>query len=109
MVSRAEWVALHAHHVRVAQCGVRQPCCRASRAHDPARGIPFPSWSRRCWMCSCRSSRRSGMHATPARRRIVAPGSCLRTSGHGQPLPAVAIMPARRLPACATGSTCSPT
>ncbi len=22
--------------------GVRQPCCRASRAHDPVRGIPFP-------------------------------------------------------------------
>jgi len=21
---------------------VRQPCCRASRAHHPARGIPFP-------------------------------------------------------------------
>ncbi|GIV93598.1 MAG: hypothetical protein KatS3mg056_2307 [Chloroflexus sp.] len=22
--------------------GVRQPGCRSSRAHDPARGIPFP-------------------------------------------------------------------
>jgi hypothetical protein len=22
--------------------GVRQPCCRASRAHDPGRGPPFP-------------------------------------------------------------------
>ncbi|GIV92787.1 MAG: hypothetical protein KatS3mg056_1496 [Chloroflexus sp.] len=42
-------------------------------------------------------------------RRIVAPGSCLRTSGHGQRLPAVAMMPARRLEACATGSACSPT
>jgi len=42
VVSRAEWVALHAHHVRVAQFGVRQPCCGASRAHDPARGIPLP-------------------------------------------------------------------
>ncbi len=42
VVSRAEWVALHAPHVRVAQFGVRQPCCRASRTHDPARGIPLP-------------------------------------------------------------------
>ncbi len=40
--ARAEWVALHAHHVRVAQFGVRQPCCRASRAHDPARGGAVP-------------------------------------------------------------------
>ncbi|GIV91494.1 MAG: hypothetical protein KatS3mg056_0203 [Chloroflexus sp.] len=42
VLSRAEWVALHAHHARVARCGVRQPCCRASRTHDPARGIPLP-------------------------------------------------------------------
>ncbi len=42
VVSRAEWVALHAHHVRVAQFGVRQHGCRASRAHDPARGTPIP-------------------------------------------------------------------
>jgi hypothetical protein len=63
-----------------------------------------PSWSRRCWMCSCRSSSWSGMHAIAAGRRYVAPGSCLRTSGHGQPLPAVARMPPRRLEARATGS-----
>ncbi|HBW65794.1 MAG TPA: hypothetical protein DEF43_01225, partial [Chloroflexus aurantiacus] len=62
------------------------------------------SWSRGCWMCSCRSSSRSGIHATPARRRIVAPGSCLRTSGCGQHLPAMAGMLARRLEACATES-----
>jgi|DewCreStandDraft_5_1066085.scaffolds.fasta_scaffold82881_2 hypothetical protein len=48
-----------------------------------------PSWSRRYWMCSCRSSSRSGMYAIPARRRIVAPGSCLHTIGHGQHLTAV--------------------
>jgi hypothetical protein len=27
---------------------------------------------------------RSGMHAIPARRGIVVPGSCLRTIGHGR-------------------------
>ena len=48
------------------------------------------------------------MHAIPARRRVVAISSCLRTSGHGQPLMAVAMMPARGLEARATGSTCSP-
>ena len=42
VVSRAEWAALHAHHVRVAQFGVRQLCCRASCAHDPARGVLLP-------------------------------------------------------------------
>ncbi len=34
--------------------------------------------------------------------------SSLRTSGYGQPLPAVAMMPARGLEARATGSACSP-
>jgi hypothetical protein len=34
----------------------------------------------------------------------VAPDSCLRTSGHSQPLPAVERMSSRRLEACATGS-----
>ena len=29
------------------------------------------------------------MHAIPACRRAVAPGLCLRTSGHGQHLPTV--------------------
>ncbi|HBW69060.1 MAG TPA: hypothetical protein DEF43_18300, partial [Chloroflexus aurantiacus] len=67
----------------------------------------YPSWSRGCWMGSCRSSRPSGMHAIPARRGIVEPGSCLRTSGHGQPLTAAERMPARRLEARATGSACS--
>jgi hypothetical protein len=42
VLSRAEWIALRAHHARVAQFGVRQPCCRASRTFDPARGTPFP-------------------------------------------------------------------
>ena len=31
-------VAFPARHARVARCGVRQPCCRSSRAHDPVRG-----------------------------------------------------------------------
>ncbi|MGQ9742011.1 MAG: hypothetical protein ACUVSO_13885, partial [Chloroflexus sp.] len=35
--SRAGLAALLAHHPRVASLGVRQPCCRASRAHDLAR------------------------------------------------------------------------
>ena len=41
VLSRAGWIAVAARHARVAQFGVRQPCCRASRAHDPARGIPL--------------------------------------------------------------------
>ena len=32
--ARAGWVAVPARHARVAQFGVRQPCCRASRARD---------------------------------------------------------------------------
>jgi hypothetical protein len=44
------------------------------------------------------------MNAIPACRRVVAPGLCLRTNGHGQYLPAVMGMPARGLEACATGS-----
>ncbi len=40
--ARAGWIAVPARYVRVVRCGVRQPYCRASRAHDPARGIPFP-------------------------------------------------------------------
>ncbi len=64
----------------------------------------YPSWSRGCWMCAFRSSSRSGMNELPARRRVVAPGSCLYTNGHDQPLPAVAMMPARGLDARATGS-----
>ncbi|WP_448336675.1 hypothetical protein, partial [Chloroflexus aurantiacus] len=35
--SRAGLVVLLAYHPGVASFGVRQPCCRASRAHDPAR------------------------------------------------------------------------
>ncbi|MGQ9482873.1 hypothetical protein [Chloroflexus sp.] len=31
-----------ARHARVAKFGVRQPYCRASRAHDPVRETPFP-------------------------------------------------------------------
>ncbi|MGQ9876444.1 MAG: hypothetical protein ACUVSL_14435, partial [Chloroflexus sp.] len=42
VLSRAGWVALRTHHGRGAGFGVRQPRCRTSRAHDPARGIPFP-------------------------------------------------------------------
>ncbi|RMG49082.1 MAG: hypothetical protein D6716_12190 [Chloroflexi bacterium] len=64
-----------------------------------------PSWSRRCWMGSCRSSSQSGRYAIPARRRFVVPGSCLHTSGHGQHLTAVERMPPRRLEACATPPT----
>jgi hypothetical protein len=40
--ARAGLIALPARHARVAQFGVRQPCCRASRALDPARGILLP-------------------------------------------------------------------
>ncbi len=43
------------------------------------------------------------MNELPVRRRIVALGSCLRTSGHGQHLTAMARMHPRRLEACATG------
>ena len=136
--ARAGWIAVPARYARVAWFGVRQPCCRASRAHDPARGgavprmvtartnscisfssrppagIPLParialvwsaaamlprqpcsrsgawrtvppSWSRGCWMGSCRSSRPSGMHAIPARRRLC----CKRfVPAHQRPRPA---------------------
>ncbi|MGQ9482169.1 MAG: hypothetical protein ACUVSZ_12385 [Chloroflexus sp.] len=37
MPSRAGLVALLAHHPLVASFGVRQPCCRASHAHDLVR------------------------------------------------------------------------
>ncbi|GIV87334.1 MAG: hypothetical protein KatS3mg054_1363 [Chloroflexus sp.] len=33
--------ALPARHARVATFGVRQPCCRSSRTHDPVRGTPL--------------------------------------------------------------------
>ncbi len=63
----------------------------------------YPSWSRKCWMRLFRSSSRSGINAIPACRRVVAPGSCPCTSGHGQYLMAVEeMMPARGLEACAT-------
>ncbi|HBW69185.1 MAG TPA: hypothetical protein DEF43_18955 [Chloroflexus aurantiacus] len=39
--SRAGWVAFPARYACVAGFGVRQPCCRSSRAHDPARGTPL--------------------------------------------------------------------
>ncbi|MEJ5345195.1 MAG: hypothetical protein WHS83_09825 [Chloroflexus sp.] len=36
------WIgALPARHARSAACGVRQPCCRASRAYDPVRDTPL--------------------------------------------------------------------
>ncbi|WP_157866442.1 MULTISPECIES: hypothetical protein [Chloroflexus] len=38
MSSLVGWGALPACHAHDAAFGVRQPCCRASRAHDPARG-----------------------------------------------------------------------
>ena len=34
-------IALPARRACVAMFGVRQPCCRASRTHDPARGLPL--------------------------------------------------------------------
>ncbi len=40
--ARAGWIAVPTRHAHVAQFRVRQPCCRSSRTHDPARGIPFP-------------------------------------------------------------------
>jgi len=67
----------------------------------------YPSWSRGCWMGSCRSSRPSGMHAIPARRRVC----CKRfVPAHQRPRPAltaVAMMPPRRLEARATGNAYS--
>ena len=32
--ARAGWIAVPARYARVVRCGVRQPCCRASRACD---------------------------------------------------------------------------
>ena len=39
--SRSGLVAFAARHARGARCGVRQPCCRSSRAHDPVRVMPL--------------------------------------------------------------------
>jgi hypothetical protein len=64
----------------------------------------YPSWSRRCRRCSFRSSSRSGMNKLPVRRRLVIPGSCLRTIGYSQHLTAVERMPPRRLEVCAMES-----
>ncbi len=64
----------------------------------------YPSWSRECWMCSFRSSSRSGMNAIPALRHCVTIGSRLHTSGHGQHLTARERMPARGLEAHTTGT-----
>jgi hypothetical protein len=44
------------------------------------------------------------MNAPPARRGVVASGSCPYTNGHGQHLPAVEMMPVRGLEARATGA-----
>jgi len=38
VLSRAGWIALPARRSRVAMFGVRQPCCRSSRACEPACG-----------------------------------------------------------------------
>jgi hypothetical protein len=47
----------------------------------------YPSWSRRSWMCSFRSSSRSSMHAIPVRRRLC----CKRfVPAHQRPQPAPA-------------------
>jgi len=47
----------------------------------------YPSWSRRCWMCSCRSASRSDMNAIPGRRRLC----CTRfVPVHQRPRPAPA-------------------
>ncbi|WP_448338512.1 hypothetical protein [Chloroflexus aurantiacus] len=40
MSPRAEWVDLSARNARDAEFGVRQPCCRSSRPHDPMRVRP---------------------------------------------------------------------
>ncbi|MGQ9483089.1 hypothetical protein [Chloroflexus sp.] len=40
-IASAGLIALPARHARVAKFGMRQPCCRASRTHDPARGLPL--------------------------------------------------------------------
>jgi hypothetical protein len=63
-----------------------------------------PFWSRGCWTCSFRSSSRSEKNELPARRRVVAPGSCLYTNGYGQHLTVVARMHPHRLEACTTES-----
>ncbi|HBW69001.1 MAG TPA: hypothetical protein DEF43_17990, partial [Chloroflexus aurantiacus] len=74
------------------------------RAHDPARGTPI-----HLQVTEVLDVLVPIIESVRHMRRIVAPSSCLHTSGHGQHLPAVAMMPARRLEACATGSACSPT
>ncbi len=107
VLSRTGWVALRAHHVRGAGFGVRQPCCRAGRAHDPARGTPLPLLVTGMLDVLVTIIGLVSHESLPARRGVVAPGSCLCTNGHGQHLTALEMMPARRLEAFATGRACS--
>ena len=118
--TRAEWVVLRAHYARVAQFGVRQPCCRASRACDHGRvaavavratgttGVQrISGWfdhphyhiltktvphRRKPWATAQGVGRGRGAGEKPAHQRPR------------QHLPAVARMLARRLEACTTGS-----
>ncbi len=81
-------VGLPARHARVAQCGVRQPCCSSSRAHDPARGTPLTPLVTGILGRAVRSESRSGMNELPARRcffeidsRLVARARRARPTG----------------------------
>ena len=62
-------------YTRIMMCVSCRLAC-GSYAAAPAvlaiRRVAYCSlfWSRRCWMCSCRSASRSGMYAIPARRRL---------------------------------------
>ena len=81
----------------------RQPCSRFGTWHT----VPHPGHE----IAECaRADQRVGQTCL---RSLPVDGygardSCLRTSGHGQHLPAEARMPPRRLEACATEGVCSP-
>ena len=81
----------------------RQPCSRSGAWHT----VPHPGHE----IAECaRADQRVGQTCL---RSLPVDGygardSCLRTSGHGQHLPAEARMPPRRLEACATEGVCSP-
>ncbi|GIV87061.1 MAG: hypothetical protein KatS3mg054_1090 [Chloroflexus sp.] len=83
VLSRTGWVALLAHHVRVAGFGVRQPCYRASRTYDPARGTPLPILVTGMLDVLVTIIGSVSHESLPARRGVVAPGSCLCANGHG--------------------------
>jgi hypothetical protein len=84
-----DWLTLLARHPRGARCGVRQPCCRGSRAHDSARGTPLilPGTAMLCALVTIMSpicnSKELGAQA------LIRPGSVRLRRAHHMQQPAM--------------------